>query len=211
MKRILCLIAIVSCAIASTQAALITYTFTGAANVVGSNLQPDLQVGDTYTLTAIVDGDATNEAFVGTEGLYAAQSITATVATSGVGSFVVNFGNPYIQIENPGSYQRLSFISSPPSFSASLGDNDLFNSTLTLFSTGTPISGVSLPTSLNLADFSSNTSSTNWQIYFDSGVAADNARFNVGTASAAIPEPEVALPVALLGIAAILYRRRLRA
>lgn len=198
-----------------SQGAIVNLRFTGQANFVGANIAPGMQVGDAFTFDVSYDTDAPNISFnPATEGSYASISANAIIQTTGDGPFAITWDNPGIQIENPGSYQRISFgtvSSSPPSFDETFEGKSLTNAVVSLFTDSTtPIDGVSLPTSLNISDFSTNPSSTGMYLYFNPGASADFVRFSISDITV-VPEPSTYAfftGALILGLCALTHQRR---
>lgn len=196
------------------QGAITTLQFSGSANFIGSNLTPDMQVGDPYIFNVTYDTAAPNTHFnPGTSGSYVSISASATIQTSGSGPFTVTWENPGIQVEDPGSYQRITFnteANSAPVYDETFDGYALTSASVSMFTdTASPYDG-SLPDSLSVGDFSSNPSSTGMYLYFEPGTTDGFARFSIDTITV-IPEPStIALITGLLAIGGCLGMRRRR-
>jgi len=193
----------------SLHAAILTFTFTGEANYVG-NLSPAFQIGDAMEFTVSYDTDTPNTGFG--SAVYEAISAQAIVYGTG-GTWTATWNNPEVQIETQPSYQRISFQSSPPSFTADPVDGQtLLNGDLRMFSDQTPLplANDNLPTSYDLSQWSSSASSTGLFLYFNPGGGSDFARFSL-TDVQQVPEPSTyATLLGLLVVCVVALRRRRR-
>jgi len=166
---------------APVRAEIVTFEFTGTANRVGSSLAPHFQVGNPYTLTLSYDTTTANQSDPGTLASYKLRSASMVVQATG-GTWTANLNgdnNGNVRIENQSSYDRFevghNFFSVP-----SVGGRTAFSWVLTMFTeaTGT-FTSTALPTALNLANWSTNPSSTRFHIYFDGLGDTFDVRFGV--------------------------------
>lgn len=209
LRTLLLLIASTLAGLTSLHAAILTFQFSGQANVVGADLASEFEVGDTYTFTVSYDTTTPNTGFDDTY-IYAAISASVTVdATSG--PWTGTWASPNVQIDDFPSFQRISFNGSPPTFTGpSIGGLSTLTGNVTMFddTVPLPLPDGSLPTSYNMADWSTNPSSTNMILSFGTGFPSENARFSIDNV-VVVPEPSTYATLAgLLALAFVALRRR---
>lgn len=203
-------IAITFFVVSSVSAVTQSFTFSGEIFSVGSDLGSQVQVGDSYTFDIVYDSEAPITSFVSTFGNYPAISADLEISTSTV-PYTMGFDAPRIEMQDQSSFQRITFSNFGTLSADDLNGRTPLNPILTLFSSQSPLphNGLDLPTSFDLNDYSSNSSSSQLSLAFGDGLATELIKGSVDEV-ALNPIPEPGLAGLVLGMGGFALALRLR-
>jgi hypothetical protein len=203
---------------ATAKAEILTFRFSGTANAVGTPLQTYFSVGNPFTFTLSYDTAATGTYSGDYSRTFSAISAVLQVAATG-GTWTTTFTNPEIQLEDWPGYDKLTVTAGFPPFTSeerflnnAVGGQTLSTADFRLYSEipGTVENFTMLPTGFNLADWSSNPSSSGVFTYWEPGTGTYFMRFSVSGVESlsAVPEPSTyALIGGGIALTVVLLRR----
>jgi hypothetical protein len=200
LTRLLPLLAL-GAAVASAQ---VTLRFSGTANLVLSPLTDTFTVGNPITLTVSYNPAAAGNYSGEFSRTFDATSAVLSVTRNGGVVWTTDFLSPTIQVEDTGSFDRITFTAGAGNYSdASENGRTLTNASLSLYAAapGPLATFTALPTDIVRSQWSTLPSQSGLYTYWD--LSGTLVRFGVSTVEnlSAIPEPSTT--AALIGTVAL--------